>query len=252
MAKQTAAQKKAALAKTEFLDEVAGQGFENMGAEDFQIPFLRILQALSPQVDEDSDEYVEGAKQGMFFNTVTSRLYGRTIEVIPLMYKKVWLEWAPNRGGLVARHDPGSIEVDKSDFSKWKHGENDVAEHHVFYVLCADHLDEGPMVFSLSSSGIKHARNWNTQLMLTKLPSGSRAPFFSSVWRMETVKNQNDQGTWYQVGERKTMIDRVRFITLDEFQQIVQPSRESLKALNETRVFAQLEDQREEKEDTPF
>ncbi len=242
-------------AKLEFLEAQSGVGFEGIGAEDFQIPFLRILQPLSPQVDEDADEYVSGAKSGMFANTVNNRLYGTTINVIPLMYKKIWLEWAPHRGGLVGRHEPGSIPVNKDKFSSWKavsdsEEPNDIAEHHVFYVIAAEHPEEGPMVFSLWSSGIKHARNWNTQIMMTKLPSGNRAPFFSSVWKLETVRNKNDAGIWYQIGERKSMIERVRFITQEEYSQIVAPTRDALKSLQDP-DYAQLGDQTSEENPSP-
>lgn len=224
-----------------FLEERVGEGFEGIGAQDFTIPFLRVLQPQSPQCQEDRTEFIPGAKSGMFFNTVTERLYGKSIQLIPLMYKKLWLEWAPNRGGLVGRHDPNSISVDMSDFSKWKNQEgNIIAEHHVFYCLVANHLDEGPVAFSITSTGIKHAKNWNTQIMMTRLPSGGRAPFYGSVWELETVKCQNDQGVWYQIGEKKSMIKRIRFITLDEFKEYVDPVKQSL--LTAQTDFAQLED----------
>lgn len=243
-----------------FLDEHASEGFEGIGAEDFTIPFLRILQILSPQVDADRSEFIQGAKPGMFFNTVTNRLYGTTIKVIPIMYKKIWLEWLPNRGGLVGRHEPKSISVNKEEFSSWKNSKgNLIAEHHVFYCLIAGHFDEGPVVFSLTSTGIKHARNWNTQIMMTRLPSGSRAPFFSSVWEMETVKNMNAAGTWYQVGDKKTMIKRDRFVSQEEFTKFILPNKESLQSLKEL-DYTQLEDQierdvsdsDEEKADPPY
>lgn len=228
-----------------FLDEHANEGFEGLTAEDFTIPFLRILQVLSPQVDTDRPEFIQGAKPGMFFNTVTGRLYGTTVQLVPVMYKKIWLEWMPNRGGLVGRHEPKTVPVDKTEFTNWKNEKgNIIAEHHVFYCLVVNHFDEGPLAFSLSSTGIKHARNWNTQLMMVKLPSGSRAPFYSSVWELETVKNVNQQGTWYQIGDKKTMIKRVRFISQDEFSKYILPNKESLQTLREL-DYSQLEDHSE-------
>lgn len=225
-----------------FLEEHAGEGFEGLTTEDFSMPFLKILQSLSPQVDEDADEYVQGAKPGMFINSVTNKLYGTTIKLIPIQYTRIWLEWSPNRGGLVGRHEPGSIQVDKSNFSKWTNADgNIITDNHVFYCLNADHQDEGPMVFSVTSSGIKHAKNWNTQIMMTRLPSGSRAPYFSSVWELETVKNKNDQGSWYQIGEKSTRVKRERFINSDEYTKFVNPAREALAELRTD--FAQLVDQ---------
>ncbi len=228
-----------------FLDEHANKGFENVSAEDFSIPFLKILQPLSSQLDEDAPEFIKSAKSGMFFNTVTERLYGRTVQLIPLRYKKVWLEWLPERGGLVGKHEPGAIKVNKDKFTKWiSENGNIIAEHHNFYCLVANHFDEGPIVFSLTSTGNRHAKNWNTQIMMTRLPSGNRAPFFSSIWELETVKNKNDAGSWYMIGDKKTMVKRVRFVSQIEFTEQVLPNRESLDSLKEL-DYTQIEDNRD-------
>jgi hypothetical protein len=230
-----------------FLNEYAEDGFEGISIDDVAIPFLRILQPLSPQcMDETAPEYIPTAKPGMFFNTVTQRLYGRSVEVIPIKYEKIWLEWLPERGGLAGRHTPNSIPVDKSKFSEWKlDNGNIIQEHYVFFCLVPEFLDDGPVAFSLTSTGIKHAKNWNTQIMLVQLPNKKRAPFYSSVWELTTVQNKNDQGTWWQIGEKQTSIKRVRFITETEFLDYVQPIRNSLssRVLN----FEQLEDTREER-----
>ena len=50
------------------METQAGAGFEGATAEDFSIPFITILQKMSPQCDEDSDGYVDGAKPGMFWD----------------------------------------------------------------------------------------------------------------------------------------------------------------------------------------
>ena len=57
-----------------FGDDVS-KGFENMTQEDMALPFVRILGQLSPQVTDGDAKYIEGAKPGMIYNTVTSELY---------------------------------------------------------------------------------------------------------------------------------------------------------------------------------
>jgi hypothetical protein len=76
-------------------DAVAG-GFENMGQEDFALPFLRLLTNTSPEVGE-----VEGAMPGMIYNTVTGQLYDgkKGITVIPCAYVRQYIEWAPRGSG---------------------------------------------------------------------------------------------------------------------------------------------------------
>ena len=55
----------------DIFEENAGAGLQNIGADQMQIPFIRILQALSPQLNKDKPEYIKGASQGDIFNTVT-------------------------------------------------------------------------------------------------------------------------------------------------------------------------------------
>ena len=50
------------------------KGFENMTQEDMALPFIRILGQLSPQVTDGDSKFIEGAKPGMIYNTVTSEL----------------------------------------------------------------------------------------------------------------------------------------------------------------------------------
>ena len=40
------------------LEEEAGAGLENFTTEDMQIPFIRILQALSPQLNKQDSLYI--------------------------------------------------------------------------------------------------------------------------------------------------------------------------------------------------
>ena len=53
----------------------AAKGFENMTQDDMALPFVRILGQLSPQVTDGDAKYIDGAKPGMIYNTVTSELY---------------------------------------------------------------------------------------------------------------------------------------------------------------------------------
>ena len=101
------------------------QGFENMTQEDMALPFVRILGQLSPQVTDGDAKYIDGAKPGMIYNTVTSELFDgkKGIKVIPCYYKKDYPEWSDRGdgpGAPVAVHSPGSpvIATGKRDGSK--------------------------------------------------------------------------------------------------------------------------------------
>jgi hypothetical protein len=214
-----------------------------MSGEDFAIPFLKILQVGSPECMEGDPAYVPGAKAGMFMNTLTKRLYGGEINLIPIKYEAVWLQWAPNRGGLRGRCAPGAIDVTGDPFNGMKDSDgNDVVENMVFYVLVADHLDDGPLVFPLASTGLRHGKNWNTQISLKRLPSGARAPYFSSVWKLKLVLNSNDDGKWYQIGVKgNTNVEWVRFINENDYNQVVAPNKKLLDAGTARADFAAIE-----------
>ena len=213
-----------------FMDSMEGAGFEGMGASDFQIPFLRILQPLSPQV-LDGDEHIEGAKAGYFFNSLTNKVYGNEINVIPLKCITEWLIWGANRGPLKNRVPVGGIPTIGDAFSKLVTPEGDeVVETMTIFLLIEGHIEEGPVAFPLSKTNLKHAKKLNTMLHATFLPSGKRAPYFSSVWTLKTSVNKNDKGTWYSLGVKgQTNIERKRWITADEFSKAVQPGVELLK-----------------------
>ena len=52
-------------------------GMGDVTSADVALPRFTILQGLSPQVNSRKDEYVEGAKMGMIFNTATGKVIYR-------------------------------------------------------------------------------------------------------------------------------------------------------------------------------
>ena len=80
MAGNQAVAKKAESLPANLMDDLyagAGQGMENITAEDMQIPFMRILQPLSPQLIKTDSKFIKGASAGDIFNTVTGQYLGR-------------------------------------------------------------------------------------------------------------------------------------------------------------------------------
>jgi hypothetical protein len=209
-----------------FLDESAGQGYEGVKTN---IPRIKILHFTSPEV-LPGDEHVEGAVAGSFFNTVTKRVYGQTIEVIPVKALDVWLEFLPQDkgGGFRGRHAVGSLPIAGDIFSKAYTTEgNEIQEATEFYCLVVDEMEQGLVLLSLTGSSIKHGRSWATRIATVKLPSGKIQPFYGSAWKLTTALNQNNQGKWFTIGVKNaTNVERTRFITKDEFEGHVKPSIE--------------------------
>ena len=87
--------------------EQAGAGYEGTTTDDFAIPYLNLLQAMSPEVAEDGSK-LEGASAGMMVNSVTKELYDgkKGLVFVPCSTSHVFVEWRPrdSGGGIVARH----------------------------------------------------------------------------------------------------------------------------------------------------
>ena len=106
------AQPKAPALANQF-EEFADQGYEEADRDAFAIPFLSILQSGSPQCKKSEGEYIEGAQEGMFFNTVSNEVVDPEkvpCYLIPCHYSRAFVEWQPREtgGGFVAQH---SVEV---------------------------------------------------------------------------------------------------------------------------------------------
>jgi hypothetical protein len=187
-------------------EDDANNGFDNMGQEDFALPFLRLLTNTSPEVGE-----VEGALPGMIMNTVTSELHdGKAgITVIPVAYVRQYIEWAPRGSGSGA---PIAVYPATSDVLTRTHREpgdsKDYLDNGNYIENTANHYvmvinDSGmpePALITMKSTQLKKSRKWNSMLMSTKM-MGKNGPFtppmYSHLYRLSTQAESNDKGKWF-------------------------------------------------------
>jgi len=182
----------------------AGKGLQNISNDDITIPRLAIIQSGSPQRKKKDEKYIDGADEGMIFNTVTNDLYKDSLEVIPCGYRKTYVEWVPREkgGGLVAVHDykPDGTTTDPKT-RKSMLGENqlvDTAEH---FVLVKTSDGFSPAVLTMTSSNLGVSRKWNTLLKMKKLNVKGQtveAPSFLFKFKLSTVEAENDLGNWFK------------------------------------------------------
>ena len=199
-------------------------GFEGADFNSFATPFLRILQPNSPQLIEESDNYIDGAKPGMFFNTVTNKLYDKSVRVIPVFFKRNFVEWKPDQGGFVAAHSPEDAarigEKVPGEMDMYTEAGNILAENFNFYLLIESDMEAGPIILAQASSGIRHAKKWMSNMRMLKM-GNKPAPMFSSVYTLATSLNENNQGKWYQIGTKeKTNIKREGWITAEQYTAV--------------------------------
>lgn len=212
---------------SDYLDEVAGQGFENMSSNETAVPRLNIAQALSDVVSNGN------VPQGHFYNSISGKDYGDTIDVVVCHFQKMWVEWKKNQGGYVATHEIGSIEVTGDNYTGMEHKDaegnvNDVIETWMYLVILPDHLEDGYLVFSSTRGNLKYLKGWNTQMKYLRTPSGKPAPLFSSVWTMSTGKDTNKKGNSYFSCNKdgKSSIVWKGWTSKEMFLTYVSPARE--------------------------
>lgn len=186
--------------------DYAGAGFENQTSDDYSIPFLQILQALSPQLQEN-----DSLRQGMILNTVTGEIFEGKVGIafVPATTQHVYVEWKPRDagGGFVGIHEPSSDLVRhcvaNQPFGDYKTPEgNELIETFYVYGVAID-ADENvsQAVLAFSSSKIKKYKGWMTKAKTIQLPlpDGRRipAPLFAHKYRLKTVSEKNNKGQFF-------------------------------------------------------
>jgi len=186
---------------------VGGTGLEEMTTEDFAIPFIRVLQPLSPQVQKQDGKYVAGASAGDLYNTVTDEVYDgeKGISIVPCAYTKKYLEWIPREkgGGLVNPNHDISI------LSKCVRDEvtnrfitpdgNEIVETAQFFILV---LEDEPQqaVLAFTSTQLGVARKWSTMLRMARVQNNKGvsvgAPMFAYTYKLTTNTQSNEKGSW--------------------------------------------------------
>ena len=85
------------------IQEGSGMGNENVSSEHISVPRVKLLQKMNNEVDPNHSEYIDGAKEGDFINTVTGENYGSSLVVVNAHFKEEYVVWKKRTegGGLV-------------------------------------------------------------------------------------------------------------------------------------------------------
>ena len=233
MANEVATKKNAELS-TDLMDDIlefAGEGAA-FGADEMQIPFIRALQALSPQLNKKKPEYIDGAEQGDLFNTVTGQVWKgeEGVTIIPCYQVTKYLEFTPRDmgGGFrgeISLTNPVLQQTTRQGSKELLPTGNELVKSDQHYCLVLD--GEGsfqPAVIDMKSTQLKVSRRWKTQIAMQKIKHPKTGqmitpPLFATEWKITTVEESNDQGSWFNpsvekvglVGERDLMLEAKAF-----------------------------------------
>lgn len=196
-------------------EENADAGFENADQESYAVPFVSIIQSLSPQRDKKDGAYIEGAEEGMVFNSATNELWNaedgeEPVKVIPVHFKRAFVEWAPrdSGGGFVAEHNVADGNDLLKTCQRNVNGQDELpngnylVDTRTHYVLIV-HQDGSTetAVIAMSSTQMKKSRRWMTQMQNLKMKRADGSmftpPMFSHYYDLSTVQESNDKGRWH-------------------------------------------------------
>ena len=170
-----------------------GVGFEEVTSSDLQIPFVRIIQALSPQLKKNDPAFIAGASQGDIFNTVTNKVWGAEdgVLVLPVFFAMKFLEFVPRNqgGGFLGEFSADSNEVrtavrDKDSGMELLTNGNELvrsAQHYIKIVHEDGNLENA--IVDMKKTQLKKSRLWLSMMMMQKHNG-------------KTVEDGNDKGSW--------------------------------------------------------
>lgn len=204
-----------------FMRQDADLGKENIGKDDIEIPRLKLMQGLSPELQE-----YEGLRAGYFFHPAAEFIFDGPFRAVPVFMDQRYILWRPrdSGGGILARADDGvhwspsngefTVQLDKKDggatvtwklaptvaqsgLANWGTMDPNDANSppaatlmYNFLLAFPDEPDLMPTVLSFQRSSIKMGRRFNTKLKTV------RAPLFGTVWEfhsfIDTKKGAND------------------------------------------------------------
>lgn len=231
---QVANTQEAQLPSADLFEEMEADGGIGLSSDaaDNIVPFIYILQPLSPQVLPNNDALIPGAEPGHIWLRGSDEPLSSEIWFQPSHFYKDIVEWVPRKsgGGLVARYAwkgsvpdsvPGAKEYrdpERPQVLRWKSkAGNDLVETRYYggHVLYPD--DEARSAeqyfIALSSTGHTFGKTLMTTMNKRRSPRGNKVPIFSSMYLLGTVGKSNNAGEWYSFELKDTawVTDRIQY-----------------------------------------
>lgn len=189
--------------------EMAGAG-SSFAPEEMTMPFIRIAQQMSPQLNKNKPEYIKGLGSGDIYNNLTGEFWegSEGLEVVACFEVTKYTEWVPmERGGGFAGElhptDPAIRNARREGNKEILPNGNELVKADHYYVLYKSASGTwNPAVLDMKITALKVSRRWKSQINLQeirhpKTGDVARAPIFSSVWKVTTVEETNSKDQSY-------------------------------------------------------
>lgn len=191
-----------------------GGGLEDFQQSDFLIPYVRIIQALSKELQKNHAKFIKDAEQGFFVNSATRKLISgeKGFIAVPVGFAHRYMAWRPNNAGPAydMGDDPTKFNATTQDDKGKRFDEegNELSDALQFFTLLInpETFEWEVAVLNFTGSQAKKGRGWATTIhnRMERFPPGhARAGqlFRPNIWfysyKITTVPESNDQGSWY-------------------------------------------------------
>ena len=233
---------------TNVFEADANKGFQQMSQEDLALPFLKVLGQLSPEVNTRHAKHIDKAKPGMILNTVTNELYDGTegIQVIPCYYKREYVEWkerGESLGAPVAIHSTDSDVVasaKRDNMNKDRLPNGNYLENTASHFVLVTGTNTSTALITMKSTQLKTSKKWNTMMLGIKLKGKEglfTPPTYSHVYKLKTVQQSNDKGTWFgwDVNKIGTVQDKAVYDQAKSFSQNISKGNVKVKHTSDSK-----------------
>lgn len=202
-----------------FMRNDADLGKEAIGQDDIQTPRLKLMQGLSPELQE-----FNLLRAGHFFHPSSEFIFDAPFKAVVIHMDRRYILWRPrdSGGGILARADDGihwspssgefAVTLDKKDggdevtwkmaptvtqsgLANWgtmnpndKNSPPAATLMYNYLLVFPDEPELMPAVLSFQRTSIKAGRNFNTKIKTI------RTPIFGTVWEFGSVEETNARG----------------------------------------------------------
>ncbi len=191
-----------------------GRGMENLDSDDIAIPRLLLAQSGSPAAKKSSEKYIEGLSEGDFYNSISRRIYGPSVRVIPIAFTKNRMLYIDNQidcrseNGIDGGHHAAVCE--DCEYAKWGTGKDGhgtactLFKNYVCYIV----EDKKYALFSFKRGSLEVAKEFNAaitgQSRVYKDADGKEQTFDLEIYGCEYMltaspKTKGDY-SWYALG----------------------------------------------------
>lgn len=197
--------------------------------EEIILPRITLLQNLSDAVTKGNPKKIEGAEAGDLLEVITETVYKAETGIlfVPVKMFVSYIEWEGEPKGKIINNygDDATFYIQQKNAGKINTkgkvigtAPNRTIEKNINYygyILNEKNNETSPVLIPFSKTKVKIAQKFNTMILSKKI-DGKNLPPFSYIYRIFSVLEQNEKGSWanYKVENHKSLFELEKEVAL--------------------------------------